>query len=172
MRKIMFACVLLVTVALTGCATGGTTGVHREYLDGGPQQAHQQAPRSAISPIVGAVIGGIIGNQFGKGTGKTVMTIAGVMVGADLASQSSAGGQYRQQGNYSAGDVAAIAEGQALLARHEEARRQAALRCQASRGLDCREVGVGGSRYGSTSHYGDVGSIDYGGGGRSGIRWR
>ena len=40
---------------------------------------------SAAEAITGGVIGGAIGNQFGSGTGKDVMTILGVIVGANAA---------------------------------------------------------------------------------------
>lgn len=40
---------------------------------------------SASEAITGGVIGGAIGNQFGGGTGNAVMTLLGVIVGANAA---------------------------------------------------------------------------------------
>lgn len=40
---------------------------------------------SASEAITGGVIGGVIGNQFGNGSGKDVMTILGVILGAQSA---------------------------------------------------------------------------------------
>jgi outer membrane lipoprotein SlyB len=37
---------------------------------------------SGAGAIIGAVIGGVVGNQFGSGTGKALMTGAGVVGGA------------------------------------------------------------------------------------------
>ena len=40
---------------------------------------------TAAEAITGGVIGGAIGNQFGKGSGNDVMTILGVILGANAA---------------------------------------------------------------------------------------
>jgi uncharacterized protein YcfJ len=40
---------------------------------------------SAAEAITGGVIGGAVGNQFGSGSGKDVMTILGVIIGANAA---------------------------------------------------------------------------------------
>lgn len=38
---------------------------------------------SAAEAITGGIIGGAIGNQFGRGTGNEVMTVLGVIIGAN-----------------------------------------------------------------------------------------
>jgi uncharacterized protein YcfJ len=43
---------------------------------------------SATNEIIGGVIGGAIGNQFGEGSGKDVMTLAGILMGASIASDA------------------------------------------------------------------------------------
>lgn len=35
--------------------------------------------------LAGAIIGGVIGNQFGKGDGKKAATVAGVIIGSNMA---------------------------------------------------------------------------------------
>lgn len=48
------------------------------------------APRhSASSEILGGIIGGAIGNRFGGGSGKDAMTVAGVLLGASMASDNN-----------------------------------------------------------------------------------
>ena len=39
--------------------------------------------------ITGGIIGGVIGNQFGKGDGKTILTVAGVLLGSSIGSDLS-----------------------------------------------------------------------------------
>ncbi len=48
--------------------------------------------RSAAPGIFGAIIGGVIGHQFGGGSGQDIMTAAGAVVGASVASEA----QYRR----------------------------------------------------------------------------
>ena len=43
---------------------------------------------SATNEIIGGVIGGAIGNQFGEGSGKDVMTLAGILMGASIANDA------------------------------------------------------------------------------------
>jgi len=43
---------------------------------------------SATNEIIGGVIGGAIGNQFGDGSGKDVMTLAGILMGASIANDA------------------------------------------------------------------------------------
>ena len=43
---------------------------------------------SATNEIIGGVIGGAIGNQFGEGSGKYVMTLAGILMGASIANDA------------------------------------------------------------------------------------
>ena len=43
---------------------------------------------SATNEIIGGIIGGAIGNQFGEGDGKEVMTLAGILMGASIASDA------------------------------------------------------------------------------------
>ena len=37
-----------------------------------------------IAPIAGGVVGGFLGNELGRGRGKTVLTVAGTLLGASL----------------------------------------------------------------------------------------
>lgn len=39
---------------------------------------------SATPTIIGGIIGGVVGNQFGKGDGKTLMTVAGALLGGSV----------------------------------------------------------------------------------------
>ena len=34
----------------------------------------------------GGIVGGVIGNQFGKGSGKTILTVAGALLGSSIGS--------------------------------------------------------------------------------------
>jgi uncharacterized protein YcfJ len=43
---------------------------------------------SATNEIIGGVIGGAIGNQFGDGSGKDIMTLAGILMGASIANDA------------------------------------------------------------------------------------
>lgn len=43
---------------------------------------HQQGQAGLLGAAAGGAAGGLVGNQFGHGSGKTVMTIAGVLGGA------------------------------------------------------------------------------------------
>ena len=43
---------------------------------------------SATNEIIGGVIGGAIGNQFGDGSGKDIMTLAGIQMGASIANDA------------------------------------------------------------------------------------
>ena len=43
---------------------------------------------SATNEIIGGVIGGAIGNQYGEGSGKDVMTLAGILMGASIANDA------------------------------------------------------------------------------------
>ena len=36
------------------------------------------------APLAGGIIGGVVGNQFGGGRGKTVLTVAGALLGASI----------------------------------------------------------------------------------------
>jgi uncharacterized protein YcfJ len=38
--------------------------------------------------VVGGVVGGVVGNQFGKGNGRSVMTVAGIVIGATIGFQA------------------------------------------------------------------------------------
>lgn len=39
----------------------------------------------SVTPvIIGGIIGGVVGNQFGKGDGKTLMTVAGALLGGSV----------------------------------------------------------------------------------------
>ena len=39
--------------------------------------------------IIGGVAGGVVGNQFGKGSGKTLLTVAGALLGGSLGRDSA-----------------------------------------------------------------------------------
>ena len=56
--------------------------------------------RSYTPEILGGIVGGVVGNRFGAGHGKTVLSIAGAMLGAsvghDINRRMSAGG-YRDE---------------------------------------------------------------------------
>ena len=43
---------------------------------------------SATNEIIGGVIGGAIVNQFGDGSGKDIMTLAGILMGASIANDA------------------------------------------------------------------------------------
>lgn len=49
-------------------------GVGRRYFDGNGKQL--------AGTLIGGVVGGVLGNQVGGGNGRTVMTIAGTVLGA------------------------------------------------------------------------------------------
>ena len=49
---------------------------------------HNSGDGSATNEIIGGVIGGAIGNQFGEGSGKDVMTLAGILMGASIANDA------------------------------------------------------------------------------------
>jgi uncharacterized protein YcfJ len=36
------------------------------------------------APLAGGIVGGVVGNQFGGGRGKTVLTVAGALLGASM----------------------------------------------------------------------------------------
>ena len=46
-------------------------------------------PSSKTPLITGGILGGLIGNQFGKGDGKTILTVAGVLLGSSIGSDVS-----------------------------------------------------------------------------------
>ncbi len=55
---------------------------------------------SATPTIIGGIIGGVVGNQFGKGDGKTLMTVAGALLGGSVGRDHA---RYRAAAdNYSA----------------------------------------------------------------------
>ena len=39
---------------------------------------------SYTAPLAGGIVGGVVGNQFGGGRGKTVLTVAGALLGASI----------------------------------------------------------------------------------------
>lgn len=45
--------------------------------------------RSYTGPIVGGILGGVVGNQFGKGSGRTLLTVAGAVLGASVGNDVS-----------------------------------------------------------------------------------
>ena len=47
---------------------------------------HNDHNRSATPVVLGGLLGGVIGHRFGKGRGKDVATVAGVALGASIAS--------------------------------------------------------------------------------------
>lgn len=51
-------------------------------------------PGRAGKTLFGAIVGGVIGHQFGSGSGNDVATIAGSLIGASIANDSSRGRGY------------------------------------------------------------------------------
>ncbi len=49
-----------------------------------PVARHRSGPRSYTPMILGGILGGVVGNQFGSGSGKKLMTAAGVVLGGSL----------------------------------------------------------------------------------------
>lgn len=49
----------------------------------------QQADNSYTEEIFGGILGGVIGNQLGGGRGNKAMTVAGTLLGASIANDSS-----------------------------------------------------------------------------------
>lgn len=47
---------------------------------------HNGHNKSATPVVIGGLLGGVIGSRFGKGRGKDVATVAGVALGASIAS--------------------------------------------------------------------------------------
>ena len=69
--------------------------VYKQYRVDEPYQdcyiketLQQSGDGSATNELFGAVIGGAIGNKFGEGSGKDVMTLAGIFLGASLANDA------------------------------------------------------------------------------------
>jgi uncharacterized protein YcfJ len=42
--------------------------------------------------IAGGIVGGVIGNQFGKGSGKTILTVAGALLGSSIGRNLNSSG--------------------------------------------------------------------------------
>ena len=59
--------------------------VDEPYQDCYIKETLQTGDGSATNEIMGAILGGAIGNQFGEGSGKDVMTLAGIFLGASIA---------------------------------------------------------------------------------------
>ena len=69
--------------------------VYKQYMVEEPYQdcyiketLQQSGDGSATNEIIGAILGGAIGNQFGEGSGKDVMTLAGIFLGASIANDA------------------------------------------------------------------------------------
>lgn len=61
-------------------------------IDGNSEVAPTDPDRAALAgAVVGGLIGGIAGNQLGKGNGRTVMTVAGGVLGATIGYQAAPG---------------------------------------------------------------------------------
>lgn len=59
--------------------------------------------RSANDPgaaLFGAILGGVAGHQFGKGSGKSVATAAGALIGAGIAQNRAHAGGYAERVSY------------------------------------------------------------------------
>ncbi|MEM7403963.1 MAG: glycine zipper 2TM domain-containing protein [Pseudomonadota bacterium] len=50
---------------------------------------HQRRGSSYTGPLLGGVVGGIVGNQFGGGDGRTLLTVAGAVLGASIGNDIS-----------------------------------------------------------------------------------
>ncbi|MDB2705204.1 glycine zipper 2TM domain-containing protein [Pseudomonadota bacterium] len=68
------------------------------------QRSRHSKTHSYTSTITGGLIGGVIGNQFGGGNGKTMMTVAGTLlggsIGRDIAYQNNTLGYDREKQCY------------------------------------------------------------------------
>ena len=62
--------------------------VDEPYQDCYIKETLQTGDGSATNEIMGAILGGAIGNQFGEGSGKDVMTLAGIFLGASIANDA------------------------------------------------------------------------------------
>ena len=62
--------------------------VDEPYQDCYIKETLQSGDGSATNEIMGAILGGAIGNQFGEGSGKDVMTLAGIFLGASIANDA------------------------------------------------------------------------------------
>lgn len=49
--------------------------------------------RPRVPSVLGGIIGGVVGNRFGNGGGRTVMTVAGAMLGSAIARDAQAYGR-------------------------------------------------------------------------------
>ncbi len=56
--------------------------------------------QSYTPQIIGGVAGGVIGNQFGKGTGNTLMTVAGALLGGSIGRDVSYQNRRYQERGY------------------------------------------------------------------------
>ena len=61
----------------------------------GSYQSHGQ---SYTSTILGGIVGGVIGHQFGKGTGNTLMTAAGALLGGSVGNDAGRQHRYHDRG--------------------------------------------------------------------------
>jgi outer membrane lipoprotein SlyB len=60
------------------------------------EQELVQDKKSGWTTFGGALIGGAIGNQFGGGSGRTVATILGSIIGGNIANQNQQKSDYKQ----------------------------------------------------------------------------
>ena len=59
------------------------------------QRGYQRSNRYSYTPaILGSIVGGVIGHQFGGGTGNTLMTAAGALLGGSVGNDVAHGNQY------------------------------------------------------------------------------
>jgi len=67
------------------------------------EKVHRRSSRhndSYTSPLIGAIVGGVVGNQFGHKSGKTVMTVAGSLLGASIGSELAKNDRHRYAGGH------------------------------------------------------------------------
>jgi|TARA_B100002003_G_C14026323_1_gene494838 uncharacterized protein YcfJ len=89
---------MLISLAAASAETirGTVTALHPVYTDHVYKTPYQNCYTeqvfipdnrlsSATPEIAGGIVGGVIGNQFGRGSGKTIATVAGVLLGSSIA---------------------------------------------------------------------------------------
>ena len=85
---------LILTLILSICSAQVVLAqtIYSNYVDMIPYQhcytKQVYVPHNGFSAptIAGGIAGGLIGNQFGKGDGKTILTVAGVLLGSSIGS--------------------------------------------------------------------------------------
>lgn len=82
MKKLLISTTLLLTLALTGCASGDMTRANREGCNNGTSYG---------GAALGALGGAAVGSLIGAGTGNTLATIGGAVAGGYAGSKTGVG---------------------------------------------------------------------------------